>query len=96
MDALECPMFDDSYDKSKSDWTKEKRGIDFIEAREIWSDPEAIEGPADMKNGEERWLKAGQVKGKIWTVDFTLRNGKIRIFMVRPARKEEKEVYNGY
>ena len=48
-------MFDETFDRGKSQRTKETRGIDFIEARAVWDDPEAIEGPATMKDGEERW-----------------------------------------
>ena len=44
-------MFDESYDREKSWWTKETRGIDFIEARAVWDDPDAIEGPANSKDG---------------------------------------------
>ena len=88
-------MFDETYDREKSRWTKETRGIDFVEARSVWNDPEAIEGPATMKNGEERWLKVGRIGDKLWTVGFTNRAAGIRIFMVRPARKDEKDVYYG-
>ncbi len=85
-------VFDETYDKTKSAWTKKNRGVDFVEARIVWNDPEAIEGPADLKDGEERWLKVGRVEDSIWTVGFAYRNNKIRIFMVRPARKDERKV----
>ncbi len=87
-------MFDETFDRSKSHWTKKTRGIDFVEARKAWEDPEAIEGPATVVDGEERWLKVGTIEEKIWTVGFTYRAGGIRIFMVRPARSDEKEAYN--
>jgi uncharacterized protein len=89
-------MFDACYDREKSRWTKETRGIDFVEARSVWDDPDAIEGPANSKDGEVRWLKIGRVDDKIWTVGFTYRKAGIRIFTVRPARKNEKDVYYGY
>ncbi len=89
-------MFDETYDKHKSSWTGKVRGIDFIEARAVWDDLDAIDGPADMKDGEERWLKVGRIDNKVWTVGFTIRPAGIRIFMVRAARKDEKDVYNGY
>jgi len=89
-------MFDESFDNGKSQRTKNSRGIDFIESRAVWADPEAIEGPADTVAGEVRWLKVGRIGGKIWTVGFTVREAGIRIFMARPARKDEKEVYNGH
>jgi len=89
-------MFDDSFDKTKSEWTSKARGIDVIKAREIWNDPQAIEGPANVKDDEERWLKVGLINNRLWTVGFTLRKKGIRIFMVRPARKNERQVYHGY
>ena len=88
-------MFDETYDREKSGWTKKMRGIDFVEAREVWEDPEAIEGPATMKDGEERWLKVGRINEKLWTVGFTFRIEGMRIFMVRPSREDEKDVYYG-
>lgn len=87
--------FDDSFDETKSRWTKQNRGIDFVEAREVWNDLEAIEGPGTVKDGEERWLKVGQIEGQLWTVGFTIRAGKIRIFMVRPPHDDEKDAYYG-
>ena len=88
-------MFDESYDREKSRWTKEIRGIDFVEARAVWDDPDVIEGPANSKDGEARWLKIGCIGDKLWTVGFTYRKSGSRIFTVRPARKDEKDVYYG-
>lgn len=89
-------MFDGTFDDGKSQRTKMTRGIDFIEARAVWADPAAIEGPGDTKHGEIRWLKIGRIGEVLWTVGFTYREAGIRIFMVRPARKDERDVYNGY
>ena len=55
--------FDESFDKEKSDWTKRVRGIDFLEAREIFADPTWVVGPGTMKDGEERWLRVGRRLG---------------------------------
>lgn len=89
-------MFDESYDRGKSERTRESRGIDFAEARAIWDDSQAIEGPANTVNHEERWLKVGRVGDRIWTVGFTVRQSGIRIFMVRPARDDERNACFGY
>lgn len=89
-------MFDETFDRDKSRWTKETRGIDFVEARAVWDDPDAIEGPATAKDGELRWIKVGRIHNQLWTVGFTIRPEGIRIFTVRPARRDEKEVYDGY
>lgn len=87
--------FDEGFDRIKSQITKERRGIDFVEAREVFADLTEVIGPGTMKDGEERWLRVGMAMGKLWTVGFTLRPDGIRIFMVRPARDEERDAYYG-
>lgn len=86
-------MFSDDFDSNKSEWTKKTRGIDFIEARKAWDDPSAVQGPANVVDGENRQLKVGKVDGKLWTIGFVYRNGLIRIFMARPPHDDEKEAY---
>lgn len=86
--------FDDDFDREKSEWTKQSRGIDFASAREVFRDPVVVVGPGQTVDGEERWLRVGKVNGVLWTVGYTIRNGKIRIFSVRPPRDYEKEAYN--
>ena len=87
-------IFDDEFDKAKSVATKASRGIDFIEAREVWLDPNCVDGaPGRVVEGENRWLIIGRAHRQLWTVCYTMRNAKIRIISVRPARKEEKEIY---
>lgn len=88
-------VFSNDFDQKKSDWTKQDRGIDFIEAREIWDDVRAIEGPGNSVRGEERWIKVGIARDKLWSVIFIYRAGLIRVISVRPARKDEKEAYDG-
>jgi len=88
-------IFDESFDIEKSRWTKKTRGIDFVEAREAFNDSNLIVGPGTVKDGEERWLCVAMVRGKVWTVGYTLRNGLIRIFMVRPPHDDERSAYYG-
>ncbi len=88
-------QFDDYFDKKKSQWNKKTRGINFIEARDVFNDPVETIGPGTTKDGEERWLRVGTAKGKLWTVGYTIRNGLIRIFMVRPPHEDEKDAYYG-
>lgn len=88
-------VFDESFDVEKSRWTNKTRGIDFIEAREVFDDPDLIVGPGTLKDGEERWLCVGKHRGRVWTVGYTMRHGLIRIFMVRPPHDDEKAAYYG-
>ena len=80
------------YDPEKSDSNKVKHGIDFEEAKLIWSDPMRLEIPS--KNIDEpRYLIIGLIKDKHWSAIVTYRNQKIRIISVRRARKEEVKLY---
>jgi uncharacterized DUF497 family protein len=80
------------FDPKKSESNKEKHGIDFYEARELWDDPDFIEIP--VKAGDEqRLLAIGQISGKHWSGVITYRTEKIRIISVRRSRKEEVEIY---
>ena len=72
-----------------------KHGLDFEEAKQIWADPNRLEAPARIVEGEERSVMIGQLADKIWTAVFTRREGRIRIISVRRARKNEEEAYGG-
>ena len=87
--------FDEEFDRKKSDLTKRVRGIDFIEAREAFSDPNETIGPGNTVDDEVRWLRVGNALGQLWTVGYTVRQGLIRIFMVRPPHPDERDAYNG-
>ena len=80
------------FDTKKSDINKQKHGIDFYEAQELWDDPEFIEIPV-MTSDEPRFLVIGKISGKHWSGVITYRTKKIRIISVRRSRKEEVNVY---
>ncbi len=85
---------DFEFDDKKSQANKKKHGIDFIEAQEIWGDPERIEIPARTED-EPRQLVIGKIGEKCWSFVITFRTKKIRIISVRRSRKEEIEIYEG-
>lgn len=80
------------YDPNKSEINKNKHGIDFDEAQELWLDPQRIEIEARTV-GESRKLMIAQLCDEIWALIFTMRENKIRIISARKARKNEKEIY---
>ena len=80
------------FDKEKSDRNKEKHGIDFLQAQEIWEDPDCVMIPARTID-ESRLLLIGKYESKIWSAIFTFRGQIIRIISVRRARKNEEEIY---
>ncbi len=83
---------DFEYDKDKSAVNKNKHGIDFIEAQELWNDPDIIEIPLKASD-ESRYLVIGKISSNIWSGIITYRNSRIRIISVRRSRKEEVEIY---
>ncbi len=80
------------FDPTKSDLNKNKHGIDFIEAQELWDDIDLLEIPAKALD-EPRSLVIGKIGEKHWTGIITYRDDTIRIISVRRARNEEVELY---
>jgi len=80
------------YDKLKSKVNKDKHGIDFDEAQQLWNDPERIEIPTKFLD-EPRYVLIGKMNNKHWVAVFTYRKNKVRLISVRRARKNEKEIY---
>jgi len=80
------------FDPIKSKSNKNKHGIDFIEAQELWNDADLLEIPAKTSD-EARFLVIGKIDDKHWTGIITYRNDNIRIISARRARNEEIEIY---
>ncbi len=80
------------FDEQKSVSNQLKHGIDFIEAQQLWEDPERIEIRARTSD-EPRIMIIGRINQAVWTGIYTIRNHNIRIISVRKARKDEKEIY---
>jgi len=80
------------YDPNKSESSKQKHGINFIEAQKLWNDHYLLEIPArDMD--EPRFLVIGKIAGKYWSGIITYRSENIRIISVRKSRDEAIELY---
>jgi len=79
-------------DPVKSEANKAKHGIDFVDARDLWSDPAVLEIPA-RTTGEPRFLVIGQIHHKHWSAVITYRGQAIRIISVRRSRLEEVQLY---
>ena len=80
------------FDPKKSDLNKNKHGIDFMEAQELWDDIDLLEIPAKTLD-EPRSLVIGKIGEKHWTGIITYRDDTIRFISVRRARNEEVELY---
>ena len=82
------------FDQSKSASNKKKHGIDFVEAQELWEDPDRIEIPARVTD-EARFLVIAKIVDRHWSGVITRRSERIRIISVRRSREEEIELYEG-
>ena len=80
------------FDSNKSELNKQKHGIGFNEAKELWEDLDFIEIPVKTSD-EPRFLIIGKISEKHWTGIITYRSDKIRIISVRRSRKEEIDIY---
>jgi uncharacterized DUF497 family protein len=80
-------------DPAKSESNREKHGIDFVEAQDLWDDPNHLIVPARSLT-EERYALIAKRNKKVWTCIFTLRNENLRIISARRAHKDEEEGYN--
>ena len=79
------------YDPAKSATNKDKHGIDFDTAQELW----AVSGvvlPSPFP-GELRHLRVALFEGRLWTAIYTHRGDTIRIISVRRSRKTEENQY---
>ena len=80
------------FDPQKSASNLTKHGIDFVNAQQLWTDPDRIQLPAKEVD-EPRFMVIGQVDGRHWSAIFTYRGENIRIISVRRSRNEEIDIY---
>ena len=83
------------WDEEKAKSNLQKHGISFVDAIEIFNDPNRIEDDSTKPDyGETRIKTIGMVQEElIITVISTDRNQKIRIISARRARKNEQKQY---
>ena len=75
------------FDPAKSAANRDKHGIDFVEAQELWNVP-AFDQPSKFGR-EPRNMRIGKLGEPIWTAVYTLRGENVRLISVRRARTEE-------
>ena len=80
------------FDERKSRSNFDKHGIDFVEAQQLWADPDLLEVPARTQ-GEPCFLVVGRIGSLHWAAVITYRGNRIRIISVRRARPEERRLY---
>lgn len=85
-------MISFEFDPAKSAANRAKHGIDFVEAKTLWQDPDFIEIQA-RSDDEPRSLVVGRIDGKHWSAIITYRSETIRIISVRRSRDSEVALY---
>lgn len=72
---------DFEWDPAKDAANRAKHGVGFVEAQEAFFDPDRVIF-ADLAHGgsERRYFCLGMVDGRVLTVRFTWRDGRIRLF----------------
>jgi uncharacterized DUF497 family protein len=80
------------WDENKSHSNKDKHGIDFETATQLWNDKDRIEIQTSFP-GENRSILIARIENKPWTAIFTERGDAIRIISVRRARNKEAKLY---
>lgn len=81
------------YDENKSQINKEKHGIDFVDAQNLWQDENALIVAANIIDDEVRYALISIYKDKCYTAIFTIRDEIYRIISVRRCRKNEERNY---
>lgn len=84
------------YDENKSKINKEKHGIDFIEAQNLWKNENALIIPANIIDEEVRYALIATYNDKCYVAIFTLRDKVYRIISVRRCRRKEEKNYEKY
>ena len=83
------------FDPAKNKINKEKHGIDFVKAKELWQRDRVII-PARKVSGESRFAIVGTIQNKHYVAIFTQRKDKIRIISCHPADKKWRKIYEKY
>lgn len=79
------------YDSIKSSFNKEKHGINFEEAKEIWNSK--YKEFIAKSIYENRFAIIGKINDKYYTCIYCIRNKKIRIISCRRSRVKEVNLY---
>jgi uncharacterized protein len=82
---------DFEFDPAKSAANKQKHGIDFVTAQELWQDIDRTEVPA-RSAAEKRKLLIARLGGKLWTAVFTERGRNVRLISVAAPETKNKEL----
>ena len=82
------------WDEAKRQSNLNKHGLDFIDAKEIWSGA-VVELPSPQgQHSEERIIAIGRLRNRCITVIYTWRGDNRRLISARKAGKNEQKRYH--
>jgi uncharacterized protein len=82
------------WDEEKRQSNLNKHGLDFIDAKEIWSGA-VVELPSPQgQHSEERIVSIGMLQNRCVTVIYTWRGDNRRIISARKAGENEQKRYH--
>lgn len=81
------------WDEAKRQANIAKHGIDFYDAKAALEDAPVVIVDDRRNYGEQRCIAAGEVKGHMLIVVFTIRDGVFRIISARKANARERRKY---
>lgn len=83
------------WDENKNHANRQRHGIAFEEAQEIFGGLLFTAPDMRMEYGEERFISIGLIaKTVVIVVIHTDRNGKVRIISARKANRKERQAYH--
>lgn len=79
------------WDPLKDEINREKHGVSFAEACEVFASPTVSAPDERFPYGEERWITVGETgRGHVLVIAHTQRALRLRIISARPANKKER------
>jgi uncharacterized protein len=82
-----------TWDESKRKSNLFKHGMDFIDAKAVFSGATFVFEDDRLSYGEQRFITLGMLEGVVVVIAHTERNDRIRIISMRKATKNEQKIY---
>lgn len=82
-----------NWDKSKRKINLIKHGMDFVDAKAVFSGATFTFEDDRFPYGEQRFITVGMLRGVVVVIAHTEHNDQVRIISMRKATKNEQKIY---
>jgi uncharacterized DUF497 family protein len=82
-----------TFDPSKREWTLKNRGLDFLDATDVFAGPKVDFEDKRRDYGEMRLVTVGLLRGRRVVVCWTPRGDDQHVFSMRKANDKEQKRY---